>query len=63
VNNDVLFLADARGKETAAVLPAEDYEKLREGLDGLAVIAERRNEESIPHAKFERSAKRHALSR
>jgi hypothetical protein len=35
-------------------LPSEDNEKLREDLDDLAVIAERRNEETIPHAEFKK---------
>lgn len=44
------------------VLPVEDYEKLREDMDDLAVIAERRDEETIPHAEFKRSLKRHGVS-
>jgi hypothetical protein len=31
-------------------------------LDDLAVIAERRGEETIPHAEFKKGLKRHALS-
>lgn len=58
----VQYLTDKRGKKTAVVLPIADYEKLREDLDDLAVIAERREEETIPHAEFKRSLKRHALS-
>ena len=45
------------------VLPVQDYEKLREDLDDLAVIAERRDEETIPHAEFKRSLKHHGLPR
>ncbi len=59
----VQYLTDKKGKKTAVVLPIEDYEKLREDLDDLAVIAERRDEETIPHAEFKRSLKRHGLSR
>ena len=59
----VQYLTDKKGKKTAVVLPIEDYEKLREDLDDLAVIAERRDEETIPHAEFKRSLKRHGVSR
>lgn len=56
----VQFLTDGKGKKTAVVLPVEDYEKLREDLDDLAVIAERRDEETIPHEELKRSLKRQA---
>ena len=59
----VQYLTDQKGKKTAVVLPIEDYEKLREDLDDLAVIAERREEDTISHAEFKRSLKRHGLSR
>jgi PHD/YefM family antitoxin component YafN of YafNO toxin-antitoxin module len=59
----VQYLTDKKGKKTAVVLPIEDYEKLQEDLDDLAVIAERRDEETIPHAEFKRSSKRHGVSR
>jgi hypothetical protein len=59
----VQYLTDKKGKKTAVVLPIEDYEKLQEDLDDLAVIAERRDEETIPHAELKRSLKRHGLSR
>ncbi|HEY5043128.1 MAG TPA: hypothetical protein VIK53_14135 [Verrucomicrobiae bacterium] len=47
----VQFLTNEKGKKTAVVLPIEDYEKLREDLDDLAVIAERRDEKTIPHTE------------
>ena len=54
----VQYLTDEKGKKTAVVLPVENYGKLREDLADLAVIAERRDEETIPHAEFKRSSKR-----
>ena len=59
----VQFLTDKKGKKTAVVLPIEDYEKLQEDLDDPAVIAERREEATIPHAEFKRSLKGHGLAR
>jgi PHD/YefM family antitoxin component YafN of YafNO toxin-antitoxin module len=59
----VQYLTDEKGKKTAVLLPISDYEKLQEDLDDLAVIAERRDEETIPHTEFKRSLKRHGLPR
>jgi len=58
----VQYLTNEKGKKTAVVMPIEDYEKLREDMDDLAVIAERRDEETIPHAEFKRGLKRNAVS-
>jgi PHD/YefM family antitoxin component YafN of YafNO toxin-antitoxin module len=62
MSTTVQFLTNEKGKKTAVVLPIEDYEKLREDLDDLAVIAERRHEETIPHAEFKKGIKRNGLS-
>jgi PHD/YefM family antitoxin component YafN of YafNO toxin-antitoxin module len=61
MSSSVQFLTNEKGKKTAVVLPIEDYEKLREDLDDLAVIAERRDEETIPHAEFKKGLKRNGL--
>jgi hypothetical protein len=58
----VQYLTNEKGKKTALVMPLEDYEKLREDMDDLAVIAERRDEETIPHAEFKRGLKRNGVS-
>ena len=59
----VQFLTNEKGEKTAVVLPVADYEKLLEDLDDLAVIAERRDEETIPHNQFKKQVKRNGLSR
>ena len=46
------YLTDEHGEKTAVVLPISDYEKLLEDLEDLAVVAERRDEPSIPHEQF-----------
>ena len=38
------FVVDENGKRTAVVLPIEEYERLLEDLEDLAIIAQRRNE-------------------
>jgi PHD/YefM family antitoxin component YafN of YafNO toxin-antitoxin module len=58
----VQYLTNEKGKKTGVVMPIEDYEKLQEDLDDLAVIAERRDEETVPHEEFKRSLKRNGLS-
>ena len=58
----VQFLTNVKGRKTAVVLDIGDYEKLLEDLDDLAVIAERRGEETIPHGEFKKGLKRRALS-
>jgi PHD/YefM family antitoxin component YafN of YafNO toxin-antitoxin module len=62
MNATVQYLTDEKGKKTAVVMPIEDYEKLREDMDDLAVIAERRDEETIPHADFKRGLRRNGVS-
>lgn len=59
----VQYLTDEKGKKTAVVMPIGNYEKLREDMDDLAVIAERREEETISHEELKRSVKRNAFSR
>jgi PHD/YefM family antitoxin component YafN of YafNO toxin-antitoxin module len=58
----VQFLTNEKGKKTAVVLPIEDYKRLQEDLDDLAVSAERRDEETIPHAELKKGLKRNGLS-
>ena len=45
------------GKHTAVILPIEEYEELLQDLEDLAVIAERKNEPTIPLAKVKRRLK------
>lgn len=42
------FQTDAQGKRTAVVLPIAEYERLLEDVHDLAVIAERRDELTMP---------------
>jgi len=41
------FVFDAKGNKTGVILSVERYEQLMEDLHDLAVVAERRDEESI----------------
>jgi hypothetical protein len=61
VSDPVKYITDGRGERTAVVLPIADYEKLLEDLDDLAVVAERRDEPTIPHEQFVSELKRDGL--
>jgi hypothetical protein len=55
------YLTDEAGKKTAVLLPIADYEKLLEDLDDLSVIAERRDEPTMPHKEFKDELKRDGI--
>ncbi len=61
MSDPVQYLTDDRGERTAVVLPLPEYEKLMEDLADLAVVAERREEPSIPHAQFVSDLKRDGI--
>jgi PHD/YefM family antitoxin component YafN of YafNO toxin-antitoxin module len=42
------FLVNEKGEKTAVLIPFEEYLELMEDLHDLAVIAERKDEETIP---------------
>jgi len=42
------FIVDEKGKKTAVVMPLADYRRLLEDLHDLSVVAERRQEQSVP---------------
>jgi len=54
MSKQLQYLTNGNGKKTAVVMPIGDYEKLLEDLDDLTVIAERRDEATIPHEEFKR---------
>lgn len=43
------YVTDSKGKQTAVILPIEEFNGLLEDLDDLAVVAERVVEPNIPH--------------
>lgn len=45
------FLTNTEGRQTAVLLPIDEYNELLEDLDDLAAVAERINEPTFPHAK------------
>ena len=62
MNATLQYLTNEKGRKTAVVLPVEDYEKLLEDLDDLAVIAERRDEATLPHQRVKQAVRRDVFS-
>jgi hypothetical protein len=51
------FVRDERGRKTAVVIPIREYRELLEDLHDLAVLAERRDEPTIPWEEVKRQLK------
>jgi PHD/YefM family antitoxin component YafN of YafNO toxin-antitoxin module len=48
------FIVDENGKKTAVVMSLRDYRRLLEDLHDLSVVAERREEPSVPLEEVKR---------
>jgi len=55
------YIVNEKGQKTAAVLSIKEYEELLEDLHDLAVIAERREEPTIPFEKLKKRLKKDGL--
>lgn len=55
------YITNEAGEKTAVILPIEEFEELLEDLNDLAVIAERRDEPTIPHEEVIAKLKRDGL--
>jgi PHD/YefM family antitoxin component YafN of YafNO toxin-antitoxin module len=55
------YVVDSEGRKTAVLLSLEQYEKLMQDLHDLAVVAERRDEESISLPELKRRLKKDGL--
>ncbi len=53
------YIIDANGNKTAVILTIEQYEKLLEDLHDLAIVAERRQEQSISLEEMRQRLSRH----
>lgn len=57
----VQYIVDEKGERTAVVLPIHEYEELLEDLHDLAVIAERREEPTVPFEELKKKLKKDGL--
>ena len=55
------YVVDEKGERTAVILPVEEFEELLEDLHDLAVIAERREEPTVPFEELKRKLREDGL--
>ena len=55
------YVVDNKGKKTAVILSIKQYEQLMEDLHDLALVAERRDEESISFEEMKKRLKKDGL--
>jgi hypothetical protein len=55
------FVVNPRGKKTGIILPLRRYHKLMEDLHDLAIVAERREEETISLEELRRRLERDGI--
>jgi PHD/YefM family antitoxin component YafN of YafNO toxin-antitoxin module len=55
------YVVDSEGRRTGVLLSLEQYERLMEDLHDLAVVAERRDEESMSLQELKRRLKKDGL--
>lgn len=48
------YIVDREGHRSAVVVPIEEYEELLEDLHDLAVIADRRDDNTVTHEELKR---------
>lgn len=48
------YVVNENGEKVAIILPIEEYEKMKEDLHDLAIVAERRNEKTISLEEIKR---------
>ncbi len=52
------FITDKTGKKTAVVIPYRTYESILEDLHDLAIIAERKNEDTLSLSDLKKNLKK-----
>ena len=55
------YLVNEEGQKTAVVIPVEEYEELLEDLHDLAIIAERRDEPTVPFEELKKRLRNDGL--
>ena len=45
----IKYITDRSGRKKEVILPLKEFENLIEDLEDLAVVAERREEKTVPH--------------
>ena len=55
------YVVDQEGKRVAVILPFDEYERMKEDLHDLAVVAERREEEPVSLEEMKRRLREDGL--
>jgi prevent-host-death family protein len=48
------YVVNEKGEKVAIIIPIEEYEKMKEDLHDLVIVAERRNEKTISFEELKR---------
>ena len=57
----IKYVTDKKGKKTEVILKVEDFEELLEDLQDITVVAERRDEQTIPHKNVIKELKQNGI--
>jgi len=55
------FVTDRKGKKKEVIMKVKDFEELLEDLNDMAIVAERRDEETIPHKDLVKDLKQNGI--
>jgi hypothetical protein len=55
------YITDEKGKKKSVILSISDFQELIEDIEDLAVIAERRNEQTISHEEIIKELKKDGI--
>jgi len=58
---DKNYIVDDKGKKSAIIVPIEKYEELLEDIHDLAIVAERREEETVSFYELKKKLKKNGL--
>ena len=51
------YITDQKGKKNAVILPIEEYNELIEDIHDLAIVAERKNDDTISFSEIKKRLK------
>ena len=60
-NIEKKFIVDDKGRKSAVIVPIEEYKELLEDLHDLAIVAERRTEQTISFSELKKKLKKNGL--
>ena len=55
------YITNEAGEKTSVIIPIDEFQELLEDIEDLAVIAERRDEPTVPHEQLVAELKRDGL--